>query len=171
MLFRVIVIMTVTGNPSQYNTLIFNIPFIDRQHEESFPDAPGVGQRRDEGRVDHIPDLAVVLHLLPDDAVDMCHALPYSIATELRKDVWHRYIVPLAGFLDITYDLIDHELVVVFKTQRMLDREATADIDRIQLGTDLLELAVKVNDLVQFAPVIDIVLDPFVEEDVQHLQL
>src|ERR1700754_1573791 len=165
MFFRVIVVMAVAGDPTQYDTLIFNVPFIDRQHEESFPDAPGIGQRRDEGRVDHIPDLAVVLHLLTDDAVDMRHALSYCVATKLRKDVGHRYVIPFAGFLDIAYDLIDHELIIVFKTQRMFDREATADIDRIQLRTDLLKLAIKVDDLVQLAPVIDIVLDPLVEED------
>ena len=41
----------------------------------------------------------------------------------------------------------------------MFDREAAADIDGVQFGVYLLELAIKVDDLIQFAPVIDIVFD------------
>ena len=53
----------------------------------------------------------------------------------------------------------------------MLDGKSAADIDRIQLGTDLLQLAIQVDHLIQLTPVIDIVLDAFVQKDMKHLQL
>src|SRR5690349_1890332 len=101
----------------------------------------------------------------------MGHALSYRITAKLRKDIRHGHFRFLAGYLDIPYDLIDHELVVVIEPERMLDRKSTPYIDRIQFRTDLFQLAIKINDLVQFAPVVYIILDPFVQEDMQHFQL
>jgi hypothetical protein len=72
----------------------------------------------------------------------MGHALSDSIAPEFCKDVGDWNIVSLARFLDIAYNFIDHELVVILKTQGMLDREPTSDIDGVQLRTDLLQLAI-----------------------------
>ena len=163
--------MTITGDPPEDDTLVFHIPFIDRKHEESFADAPGIRECRDKGRVDHIPDLPVVLHLLPDDAINMRHALPYRVAPEFGEDMRHGDIAALAGLLYIPYDLIDHELVIVFEAQGMLDRKAPAYIDGIQLGADLFQLAIEIDHLIELAPVVDIVLDPFVEEDMKHFQL
>ena len=53
----------------------------------------------------------------------------------------------------------------------MFDREAAADIDGIQFGADLLQLAVQVDHFIQLAPVINIILDAFIQEQVQHLQV
>src|ERR1044072_5102864 len=101
----------------------------------------------------------------------MRHALPYGIATKFGKDVRHGYIVLFAGFFNVTYNFIDHELVIVLKTQRVFNWEASADIDRIQFRTYFLKLAIQVYHLVKLTPVVDIILYPFVKEDVKHLQL
>ena len=101
----------------------------------------------------------------------MRHALAHRIAAELGEDVRHGHVVSFAGLFYITYDLVDHELVIIFKAKGVLDGEPTADIDGIQLGADLFELTVQVDDLVQLAPIVDIVLDALIEKDVQHLQL
>jgi hypothetical protein len=53
----------------------------------------------------------------------------------------------------------------------MFDGEAAADIDGIKFGADLFQLAIQVDYFIEFTPVINIVFDAFVEEDVQHFQL
>jgi hypothetical protein len=83
----------------------------------------------------------------------------------------HGNIIPFAGLFDVGDDLVDHELVIVFEAERMFDGESAADIDGIQFGADLFQLAVEVDHLIELTPVIDVVLDPFIEEDMEHFQL
>ena len=163
--------MTIAGYAAEHHPVVFIVPFIDGQHEEFFPDAPGIGQRGDKRRVDHVPGFPVVLHFLSDYTVNMCHALSYSITTKLCKDIRHRYFIPVAGDFDVAYNFIDHELVIVFETERVFDGEATTDINRIQFRTNFFQLTIKVDHFIEFTPVIDIIFDSFVEEDVQHFQL
>ena len=65
--FRVVEIFAVAGQAAQQHTLVFFVPVVDRQHDVALVDAPRIGQSRDEGAVDHVPVLAVVLLFLIDD--------------------------------------------------------------------------------------------------------
>ena len=129
MLFGIVVVVAIAGDTAKYHPLIIMVPFIDRQHQEFFPDSPGIRKRGDKGGVDHIPGFPVVLHFFRNYAINVRHALSYSIAAKLSKDIRHWDFGFFTGHFDIAHNLIDHELVVVFKPQGVLDREPAADID------------------------------------------
>src|SRR6185437_16725097 len=101
----------------------------------------------------------------------MGHALAYRITSKFGEDMRHGYIAPLASLLDIPHYFVDHELIIIFESQGMLDRETAADVDRIQLRADLFQLAIQIDHLIQLAPIIDVVLDALVEKDMEHFQL
>ncbi len=92
MFFRIVIVMAVTRDASQHHPLVFFIPFIDRQHQKLFTNAPGIGQCSDERRIDHVPGLAVVLGFFADHAVNMRHALSHRVAAKLRIDIRHRHL-------------------------------------------------------------------------------
>lgn len=71
----VVEILRVARQTTQEDTLILLVPVVDREHDEALVDTPGVGQRGDERRVDHIPVLAVVLLLLVHNRVEGCATL------------------------------------------------------------------------------------------------
>src|SRR5882757_6198967 len=101
----------------------------------------------------------------------MRHALPYCKTAKLGVYIGHLNLRLFAGGFDIAYNFINHELVIVFKPKGMFDRESSTNIDRIKLRTYFFQLAIKVDDLIQFTPVIDIILNTFVQKNVEHLQL
>src|SRR5450432_4006930 len=105
--------------------MIFFVPFIYWQHKKTFANAPCVWQGCNKRGVDHVPCLAVVLHLLPYYAINMGHTFAYCVTAKLSKNMWHGYIAFFTGCFYVPYNFIYHKLVIVFKTQRMFDRKAT----------------------------------------------
>jgi hypothetical protein len=101
----------------------------------------------------------------------MGHTLSHRITPEFSENIRHGHIALFTGPFYIYHDLIDHELVIVIESKGMFDGKAPADIDGIQFGANFLQLAIEIDDLVEFAPVIDIVLNALVEENMKHLEL
>ena len=60
----VVVVFAVACEAAEEDALVLAVPVIDRQHDETLVDAPGIGQGGDEGTVYHVPHLAVVLLFL-----------------------------------------------------------------------------------------------------------
>src|SRR5688572_12903956 len=101
----------------------------------------------------------------------MRHALSHRKTSEFGEDMRHWNVILLARLFDISYNFIDHELVVVLKSQRVFYGKSTPDIDGIQFGADLFQLAIQVDHLVKLTPVIDIVFYALVQENMEHLEL
>ena len=93
------------------------------------------------------------------------------MATELGEDVRLLDIVALADVLDLGDDLLRKVLVVVVEVERVLDRETATDVEAVQLGADLLQLAVDIHTLRQLVPIVGRVADTRVDEEVEHLEL
>src|SRR5664279_3660405 len=127
--------MTIASNTTKHHTVILFVPFIYRQHKKTFANAPGVWQGCNKRGVDHIPCLAVVLHLLRYYAINMRHAFSNGITLELCKNMRHGHIAFFTCSFYVTYNFIDHKLVIVFKTKRVLDRKTTTNIYLIKFRT------------------------------------
>ena len=89
----IVVVLTVTGESAEEHPLVFAIPVVDGKHDETLVDTPSVGQRGDERRVDHVPQLTVVLLLLIHYTVEGGTALAHSKRAELGENI---------GFVDTT---------------------------------------------------------------------
>ena len=107
----------------------------------------------------------------PDNINDHILHVIFELAAELCVDVRHFDLSLFTSFFDVPHDLIDHELIVIFKSEGVLDGKSATDIDGVKLWTDFLQLAIEVHHLIEFRPIVDVVLDTLVQEDVQHLQL
>ena len=167
----VVEILAVARQPAEEDALVLLVPVVDGKHDVTLVDAPRVGQGGDERRVDHVPVLAVVLLLLVDDRIERRAAFAHGERSELGEDIGFLDAVHLADVFDLRHDLLGHVLVVVFEVERVLDREAAADVQAVQFGADGLQLAVDVEALAQLVPVVGRVLDACVDEEVEHLQL
>ncbi len=97
-------------------------------------------------------------------------AAPLS-RTELGEDIWLLHIVGIANVLDLRHDLLGHIFVIVVESERILDGEAAADVQRIELRRQLLQLAIDLNALVQLVPIVGRILDTGVDEEMKHLEL
>ena len=168
---RVVEVLAVAGQSAQQHALVLLVPVVDGEHDVALVDAPGVGQRGDERRVDHVPVLAVVLLFLVDDRVERGAAFAHGERPEFGEDVGFLDAVSLADVLDLGDDLLGEVLVVVLEVQGVLDRETAADVEAVELGADGLEFAVDVHALRQLVPVVGGVLDAGIDEEVQHLEL
>src|SRR6185436_19340009 len=100
----------------------------DRQQQKFFSYTPGVRQGGNKRRIDHIPAFPVILTFLPDDAVNMSHALPYRVTTKFTENMGHRHLCFLTSLFYIPYNFIYHELVVVLKAKGVFYRKSSADI-------------------------------------------
>ena len=169
--FRVVEIFAVAGQAAQQHTLVFFVPVVDRQHDVALVDAPRIGQSRDEGAVDHVPVLAVVLLFLIDDRVEGRAAFADGKRSEFSEYV--RFVDSVAGtdVLDLRDDLFGQVLVVVREVERVFDRKAASDVEAVQIGANGLQFAVDVQAFRQFVPVVGRVLDTGIDEEVQHFEL
>src|SRR5690606_38565465 len=102
---------------------------------------------------------------------NMSHTFTHRITSELGENIGHGNLILLTGLFNISDDFRDHELIIIFKTKRMLYWKTAPDIYGVEFGTDLLQLTVQIDDLIELTPVIDIVFDALVKEYMEHLQL
>ena len=167
----IVVVLAVAGQTAQVNTLVLLVPIVDGKHNVALLDTPRVGQSSDERAVDHIPELAVVLLLLVDDRVEYCATFTYGKRAELGEDVGLGHAIFVARVLDLRHDLFGQIFVFVLEVERVLDREATADIQAIQIGANLLQLAVDADTLAQLIPIVGRILDTCIDEEVEHFEL
>ena len=169
--FAVVEIFAVAGEPPEEYALVLQIPMVDGQQDVALFNAPYVGQRGHERTVDHVPPLAVVLLVLVDDREERGAAFAHGKRSEFGKNVRFGDSGLFAEVLDLGYDLFGHILVIVIERERVFDRKAAADIQRIEFGADLLQFVIDTEALVQLVPVIGCIFDAGVDEKVQHLQL
>src|SRR5688572_27242162 len=109
---------------------------------------------RDERAIDHVPKFLVVLKFLIDHFIQYGTAFPYGVASKFRKNVWNRYVVLVTNPLDVFHDLLDHVFIIILESERGLDGESTADIDRIQRWTNLLQFAILENEAAELTPIV-----------------
>ena len=169
MLLGVVVVLAVAGEASEEDSLVGLVPLVYRQEDEFLLDAPDVGEGGHEGTVDHVPFLAVVLLLDSEYGEYGGSALTYGIGTELGENVGLLDSSGVADALDLGHHLLNHVLVVVVHAQGVLDRQAAAYVQGIEGRADSLEVAVYVDTFAQLVPVVGVVLDAGVDEEVQHL--
>src|SRR5437867_11785178 len=67
-------------------------------------------------------------------------------------------------------DLFYYVFVIIFKTERCFNWHTTANIKRIQLGTDLLQIGIYVQAFGQLGPVINRIFNAGVYEKMQYFQ-
>ena len=169
--FPAVIVFAVTGQSSQENPMVFVIPMVDRQQNVTLIDPPSVGQGRHERTVDHVPAFAVVLLLLVDDREESCTAFADGERSEFREDVRFVDSGLVTEVFNLRDDLFGHVFIVVIEGQGVLDRESSSDVQRIEFRADFLQFAIHGQALVQFVPIVGSVLDPGVDEEVQHFQL
>ena len=169
-LLGVVVVLAVAGEASEEDSLVRLVPLVDRQEDEFLLDAPDIGEGGHEGAVYHVPFLAVILLLDSEDGEYGGSALADGIGTELGEDVGFLDSPGVADALDLGHYLLDHVFVVVVHAEGILDRQSAADIQGIEGRADGLEVAVDVDTLAQLVPVVGVVLDAGVDEEVQHLE-
>src|SRR5690242_18251087 len=81
--FHVIVIIAVAGKTTDVYTIVFFIPMVNGKKNEFLFYSPCVRQRSDEGAVNHIPKLVIVLLLLVNDRVEGSSAFGNGKTSEL----------------------------------------------------------------------------------------
>lgn len=166
----VVVVFAVAGQTAEKDALVFAVPVVDRQHDEALVDAPSVGEGGDEGGVDHIPELAVVLLFLVEDAVEGGAAFADGKGAEFGEDVWFVDAAIGADVFDLGEDFFGHVFVVVVGGEGVFDGEAAADVEGVELGADVLEVAVDVDAFGEFVPVVGGVSDAGVDEEMEHFE-
>ncbi len=170
-LLAVVVVVAVAGHAAQEDAFVILVPVVHREHEEALVDGPGVGQRGHEAAVDHVPLLLVVLLLLIEDAEEGGAALGHGEAAELAVDVRFLHVVLVADVLDAGHDLAHHVVEIELEAQAVLHGQAAADVQGVEGGAELLQVAVHVHALAQFVPVVGAVADARVDEEVHELEL
>ena len=166
----VVVVLAVAREAAEEDALVFAVPVVDGEHDEALVDAPGVGQGGDEARVDHVPQLAVVLLLLVEDAIERCAALAHGEGAEFGEDVWFLDATVGADGFDLGQYLFGHVFVVVVGGQAHFAGESAADVEGVEFGADALEVAVHIDALGQLVPVVGGVADAGIDEEVEHFE-
>src|SRR5690606_3140488 len=170
-LLRVVIIVTVTGQPPKQDPFVFLVPAVDRQGDEPFADGPGIGHGGDEGRIDHVPFLPVVLLFLVEDLIDGPPALPDGKTPEFGEDVRDVHPGFGTGLVDLVDDLIHDIVVIVIEGQGILDGKAPADVQAVQGGAHLFQVDVHLEAFQKLVPIIGGVPDAGIDEKMQHFQL
>ena len=170
MLLGVVVVLAVAGEASEEDSLVRLVPLVYGQEDEFLLDAPDIGEGGHEGAVYHVPFLTVVLLLDSEDGEYGGSALADGVGTELREDVGFLDSPGVADALDLGHYLLDHILVVVVHAEGILYRQSATDVQGVEGRADGLQVAVDIDALAQLVPVVGVVLDAGVDEEVQHLE-
>ena len=125
---------------------------------------------RDEGAINHIPKLFIVLQFLVHHRIQHGTAFAHGKTSKLGEDVGHGHIVFLANPFYVFHNLLDHVFVIELECERSFDREAPSNVDGIQCIADFFHLAILENKPAQFAPIIGGVFYSRVDKKVQHLE-
>ena len=138
-------VLAIAGEATEEHTLILLIPIVDWEHNVALVDTPSVWQCSHKRRVNHIPLLTIVLLLLVNNTIQHCTTFTYSITTKLCKNIWFRHIIVLTNSFHLRHNLFNHIFIVKLKIQVCLDRHTTTNIERIELRTNLFQVAIQVN--------------------------
>ena len=166
-----IVVLTIASQTSEEYSLIFIVPFIYRQENKALSDTPSVGQGSDERRVNHIPQLTVVLSFLVYYAIQNTTGLTHGERTKFGEYIRLFYALFVTYIFYLSEYLFSHIVIIVLKAERVLYRETTPNVQRIQVGANLLQFAIYVYTLLQLVPIVSRVFYAGIDEKVQHFEL
>lgn len=144
MFLCVVVVLAVAGQASEENPLVRTVPFVDREEDELLFDTPDVGEGGHEGTVYHIPFLAVVLLLDPENREYCSTAFTHGVGTEFRENIGFFDSAGIADTLDLGHYLFYHVFVVVVHPKGILDGKAASDIKGVEIRAYGFQIAVDV---------------------------
>src|SRR5438105_919871 len=104
------------------------IPLIYGKQNIFLIQAPHIGKVCDEGAIDHIPKLFIVLKFLIHHGIQNRSAFSYSETSKLGEDVWYRNIILFANPFNVFHDLFDHVLIIELKSKGSFNGKTSANI-------------------------------------------
>src|SRR6185369_14702719 len=102
-----------------------------------------------EGAIDHVPKLFVVLQFLIDYRIDDSTAFGHGETSKFCKNIRDCHIVLLTNPFDVFYDLLDHVFIIISKGEGLLHWKSATNIDRVESVADFLHLTILKNKATQ----------------------